>query len=217
MAGLIEALSKLTQPQLTVLATVLASVIGASSALLGAISVAAFNLWREKSALKRQDTRDLAYLAVTVGGALERFSAACVDVALDNGLGDGPRRQWEELSPKVATPTFQPELVQVEWKVLPADLIFPILDLPFRVENADRMIAGLSEHGDDEDYFRYRRYYYAELGADAARLVLKLRNHAGFPQRPENPDWKPIEKMDELRREIQAFWDRPHDPLSPFD
>lgn len=183
-------------------------VIGASFGVLGVVVGASMTYWRERKFQALKDAKDAAHLVAHVAGALEHFSAGCEAVAFDDGsYGDTDYR-----STQTTTPVFEPDKLQVEWRALPPDLMFQILDLPYRIQEAKRIIEGASEHAamppDFEEFFEQRQYQYAVLGADAGRLAARLRQYAGVPARAENPHWNSIEQMDSIRGAFEQAWER---------
>lgn len=103
---------------------------------------------REREAQKLKDERDTAYLVGLVVGALEHFSEACEAVAFDDGHED----QDGYTRTRTDRPTFEREKFQVEWTVLPSELMFAVLDLPHRIREAERIIDGGSEHATPPDF-----------------------------------------------------------------
>lgn len=184
------------------------AVVGATVGLVGVAIGQWMTYWRERKFQRQKEARDTAHLVALVAGALERFSEGCEAVALDDGSCDsqGYRRTTRPI------PLFEPDKLQVEWKALPPDLMFHILDLPYRAEAADRVIEGASEHAamppDFEEFFEQRQYQYAALSIDAAQLAARLRKHAGVPARPENPHWNSMEQMELLIESQERRWEQ---------
>lgn len=174
--------------------------------LMGVILGAVLTYWREHLLQRKKEKKDAAYLAVVVSAALERFSAACARVVNDDGLCEGHPDEDGCRSAQVKIPKFDPELLDVEWRSLPAELMYDVLDLPYLIELADGAIAEAAEHADPPDYeefFEQRQYQYAGLGIDAAALVARLRKHAGYPPRPIG-DWDVVAHMESHRARFDA-------------
>ena len=184
------------------------AVIGATVGLVGVAIGQWMTYWRERKLQRHKDAKDTAHLIALVAGALERFSEGCEAVAFDDGSHD----EHGYLRSTKPEPLFEPDKLQVEWKALPPELMFHVLDLPYRAEAAERIIEGASEHAamppDFEEFFEQRQYQYAVLGADAARLAARLRSHAGMPARPENPHWNSIEQMDFVAKKYERQWEQ---------
>jgi hypothetical protein len=127
------------------------------------------------------------YLAIVVGHALERFAAACAEVANDNGLCHGQPNEQGLRTPQVSTPTFEPAACDVDWQAIPADLADAVLSLPVRIDEANGRIAAIDEYDYDPpdfiEYFETRRRLYAELGLYALRTATALREHSHLPCR----------------------------------
>lgn len=210
-------------PWIAVAGVLLAALIAALSGVVGVALGAALTLLREVLMQRRKDQKDVAHLVGLVAGALERFSSACDDVAHDEGEYVYPPDEEPYRVDRTKDPEFSVDKLDVEWKALPADLMFKILDLPYRIDEAKRFIEGASEHAafppDFEEYYEQRRYRYAVLGADAGRLAASLRRYAKVPPREHNPHWDAIKLMDDIRDTIEKRWAEPVDnswlPASP--
>ena len=162
---------------------------------------------REKSNARLKDERDSAYLAILVGSHLDRFANGCWACALDDGTeygqpagGDGRYQTTTE------SPQFKPLEIDVEWKVLPTDLMYEILQIPDKREHINNRLAGISEHTDAYDlgeYFWSRRRDYAELGLHTSAVVKRLRKHAGLPvEDAPSGEWNREKSFQEVIDEI---------------
>ena len=156
---------------------------------------------------RRSDTRDATYLAVQVVGQLDRFVFACSEVVTDDGLCRGQRDEHGYRCAQVKPPKFSPESLNVEWRSIPADLMYEILDLPYKAEVAMHIIEGASENADPpdfDDFFEERQLQYANLGLLAAATAGRLRKHAVLPERSV-AHWDPIAWMSERKTKIEAI------------
>jgi hypothetical protein len=183
------------------------AVFGLVGVIIGAILTAALTVLREIWFQRRKDAKDREYLAIQVSGQLERYGAGCVEVVRDYGRYQGQRNAQGECEVQAEEPKFEPELLKVEWKSLPVDLMYEILDFPIRAEEAKRHSDSASEHAfppDYEDWFVERQYQYAKLGLAASSLAAKLRDNVGLPPRPA-PDkyWNPLEFMANRVSEVE--------------
>ncbi|CAE6695873.1 MULTISPECIES: hypothetical protein [Paraburkholderia] len=175
------------------------AIFGLVGVIIGAILTATLTVVRELWFQRRKDAKDREYLAVQVSGQLERYVAECMEVARDYGLYQGQRNALNECEAQAEEPKFEPELLKVEWKSLPVDLMYEILDFPIRAEEAKRHSDSAYEHAfppDYEDWFVERQYQYAKLGLAASSLAARLRDNVGLPPRPA-PDkyFNPLEFM----------------------
>ena len=174
--------------------------------LIGVVLGAALTIAREWWFARRKEQKDLEYLAVLVVGQLDRFVGNCADVVGNDGLSDGQPDSDGYHRTQVPSPKFEPELLKVEWKALGAHLTYQILDLPYRIELANHLIANTFTYGDGppdfRDGFRDRQLQYAILGHDAAQLATTLRTLAKLPHRTAD-EWNPISYIDERRAEIE--------------
>lgn len=162
--------------------------ISAAASLLGVVVGAGLTHWREYRSRLALQRKDAAYLAVTVLGELDRFVAMCADVVRDDGLcrgqtdRDGCRQIQAEL------PSFAARDFDVEWRSLPKDLMFDLLDFPNQIRHANGAISFAADEAlppDFEELFEERQYQYAILGLAATTLAGRLREHAKLPRRDE--------------------------------
>jgi hypothetical protein len=136
---------------------------------------------------------------------LERYVSRCAEVVGDDGLCDGQPDKNGCRRIQVSVPKFEPELAKVEWKSLPAALMYEVLDFPNKTEIASGSVNAAFEYGatppDFEEGFEERQYQFATLGIEASRLARKMRNHVGLPSKPA-ADWDPVAFMEKERSEI---------------
>ena len=133
---------------------------------------------------------------------LERYAADCADVVGDEGWPDENGLR----SAGVKAPKFEPHSVGVEWKSLPASLMYEVLDFPYKAELAvQKVVAAFDCLATPPDYsegFEERQLQYAHLGLAALDLATKLRSHAGIAPR-DFGEWNPAEYMRRHKAEIE--------------
>jgi hypothetical protein len=175
--------------------------------LLGVALGAVLTLFREWWFQSRKDRKDAEYLAVVVSCALDTYAARCADVVADDGLSYGQPDEDGYHRVQVDAPVFTPDTLNVEWKSLPAKLMYRILDLPNQATEASHKVDGAFEYAatppDFGEGFEERHMQYASLGLQAAELAKELRKRTGLPQRAYD-QWNPIEFMSERKAEIFA-------------
>lgn len=146
---------------------------------------------KEDEALKRQSAQDAAYLAALVGVGLDRFIDGCIAVTQDDGQPDaeGFRKSVS------ATPNFDPSEYPVEWRCLPAQLMYKALDFPYSIGFADEAISNAMTFAamppDFEEFFEERQSQYAELGIKAMDIAKELRANASVPEREYHEFFQP--------------------------
>jgi hypothetical protein len=187
------------------ISAVISATAGISGVLLGN-SFVAVKEWLTNRSRRQKDT---AYLAIIVVSHLDRFANGCLHVALDDGTeyGRPAGRNEEEYAPTTTPPEFQPLDIDVEWKVLPKDLMYAILRLPDQKEKIQNTLAGIAEFDDDypdhTEYFWTRRRAYADLGLQTSDLAQRLRRHAGMPlELPKPGVWCRDEDLSDVVKKI---------------
>jgi hypothetical protein len=124
-------------------------------------------------------------LAILVVAHLDSFVDDCVQVAFDDGTSEGrPAGDGHTFSQAtVSLPTLDLLSLDVDWKVLPATLMYNVLGLPHRVQQiATRLQApGFDDPPDFSEFFHERQYRFAVLGLEVSKLARELRTHAKLP------------------------------------
>lgn len=176
--------------------------------LVGVVIGAGLTFLREFLTTKAKRKKDAAYLTAVVSGALDRFVAGCELVVNDDGLSQGQYDEDGTRSAQSSLPEFRPEELKVEWPSIPAELIYRVLDLPYKREAANSYITEAGEHADPPDYENYfdqRQYQYAKLGLEAVNLSRDLRKHSSFPDRDRGA-WDPAWYFQEVIDRIDRQW-----------
>jgi hypothetical protein len=167
------------------------SIISAASGLAGVALGGVLTSHRERSREISANAKAANYLAILVVAHLDRFVDACVDVVGDDGTAYGrPAGKDGEREVTVERPKFDPLAIDVDWKSLPAELMYPILNLPYRIEVLEHHISAIAEHDNPPDYpefFWERRHGYAVVGSEVSALVARLRESAKLPPLPTRP------------------------------
>jgi len=156
--------------------------------LLGVIVGAVITSWREIWFFRLKNQKEKEYLVIQLLSKLERFVRGCADVVADDGLFEGRGDDDGARRTQVDVPKIDFEDLKVDWKVLPIDFMYEILDLPYKTELANNLIRSAGENADYPDfetYFEIRQYEYATLGLDTNKLINKLRAEIKLEPRPE--------------------------------
>lgn len=181
-----------------------------ASAGLGGVWLGGRLTWQREEARERaREMKEATYLAILVVAHLERFANACLDVAFDDGTEEGrPAGSNGCWAPTVTPPSFNPLSFDVNWKVLPSNLMYDILGMPYRIEQLEHDIMQVYEHDGPPDYGEYfwaRQYGYAVLGLEFSELGRRLRAHAQLPAPPEEPgSWNRDDQLREQRDKVEA-------------
>ena len=93
--------------------------------------------------------------------------------------------------------------LDVSWQSLKKELLYDILTLPEKINDANAHISAAAEYAADppdyEEYYEARHLKYSELGLIACSVVNKLQATANLPK-PEHQEWSP-EKVFKQQKE----------------
>lgn len=181
----------------------IAAIIGASAGIFGTLLGNSFVAIKEWLVNHKKEERDSSYLAILVVSHLDRFANGCMHVAHDDGTEYGrPAGNGEYHRVTVSAPKFLPLDIKVEWKVLPKDLMYDILQIPDKREHIENRIAGVWEFDGPPDYSEFfwaRQRDYAELGLHVSAVAKRLRKHAGMPiEESHSGEWNREIAMQEI-------------------
>jgi hypothetical protein len=159
------------------------AIIGLVGVTVGALLTGIRDWWFQS----QKNKKDAEYLSILVSCELERYAARCAEVVGDDGLCEGQPDENGYSSIQVQTPKFEPHQVGVEWKSLPAGLMYEILDFPYKAELAVQTVSAAFEYAatppDYSEGFEERQLQYAYLGLAALELAKKLRVYVGIAPR----------------------------------
>lgn len=189
--------------------THVSALIGAGAAIIGVLLGHLIVAVKEWWVARKKDQRDSAYLAILVVSHLDRFANGCMQVAHDDGTDQGQPagNEGEFHAVTVKPPEFRPLEIEVEWKVLPKELMYEIFTIPDKREQIENQLAGIDEYDFDPpdfpEYFLTRRREYAELGIYVSAVAKKLRKHASMPiEMPGPGEWN---RDDALRVVLESI------------
>lgn len=174
------------------------AVFGLIGVVVGSFLTIAKEWWFQH----RISKKDATFLSIKVSCELLKFAGSCANVAGDHGEEDGNGC----CIPRTSTPDFKPEALDVEWKALPDDMMFEVLDLPFKIEQADETISAVYEHvagpPDYSEWYEERQLQYATLGLFALNVASQLRSYAGLPC-ASNDDYYPRKYLEGKKTRIE--------------
>lgn len=123
--------------------------------------------WRSQKPIKN-------YSAIRVACVLQIFIKKCFDVVHD----DGYPLEDDRLEPEVETPRSPEFPDDIDWKLFDPKLVYQILTLPARMDDAKETIAFIATEiaGPPyyEEFFEARKYHYSQLGVEAYQVTQKL-------------------------------------------
>ena len=179
------------------------AIFGLVGVVVGGLLTVAKEWWFQN----RKSRKDSEYLSIQVSCELERYVARCADVVGDDGLCEGRPDENGYSTPQIKPPVFDPKSFDVEWKSLPANLMYEVLDFPYKAELASQSVSSAFNFAanppDFCEGFEERQFQYAILGIAASQLATKLRNHVGLPVKSVG-DWNPVHYMEEQRSAIES-------------
>lgn len=179
------------------------AIFGLIGVALGAVLAVAREWWFQT----RKNKKETEYLAILVSCELERYAAHCAEVVGDDGLCEGRPDENGYASIQVKAPKFEPQTLNVEWKSLPAHLMYEILDFPYKAELASQSVSAVFEYvatpPDFWEGYEERQFQYACLGIAALKLAAKLHTYVGLPARDVG-EWNPGEYMERHKADIES-------------
>jgi hypothetical protein len=173
--------------------TIIPAITGLGGVVLGSYLAGARERQREQNNLQK----DAVYLSILVVSHLDSFIGNCVAVVYDDGTSYGqPAGENGYHETTTSTPIFDPISLDVNWKSLPADLMYQILSL-----------SQIGEYDDPPDYpntFCERQHGYASLGIKASKIAAQLREHSGIPSAEHiEGEWNRDDFLKERVTELQ--------------
>ena len=145
---------------------------------------------------RSKNKADRVYLSIMVGAELGKYIQGCHGVATDDGRPNDPWASFEdeERRPQFEPPKFKPMDMAVEWKVLPAQLLHDILDIPHEANRIESSITFEGMMDDDvpdhREFFWKRRELWAYMGLRVIEIASRLRKLSGLPDPPRiEGDW----------------------------
>ena len=169
------------------------AIFGLAGVIIGGLLSIAKDWWIQK----QNKIKAAEYLSIQVAYALEQYAFHCSDVVNDDGLCYGQPDKDGWYRPQVTRPNFDPKSFDVEWKALPIEFMYDILNFPYKAKLAEDHVANIFKYSDPPDFsyeFEERQWQYASLGIAASELADKLRKHIGLSPRIVG-DWDPVSDM----------------------
>ena len=133
---------------------------------------------------KRKNSAE--YLALRVVNVLEKFILGCADVVLDDGTQTEEYNKTGCHQARVQTPIHITYPQDLDWKSIDVKLAFKLLALPNRIDKADStigMCSSTSEPPYFDEFFKARRKIYAEIGLEALKIEVTVREKYGLPSK----------------------------------
>lgn len=187
------------------------AIISAVAGISGVLFGNTFVLIKEWWAKRNKVNQDTTYLGIIVVSHLDRFATGCFDVSVDDGSSRGrPAGKDGQCETTTTPPEFRPLELDVDWKLLPKDLMYSVLRLPDQQDQLHGKLGGIMEFDydppDHAEFFWARRRGYAVIGLQASDIAKKLRSHAGLPADEPHPDeWSRDKSMRKVIADLDAL------------
>lgn len=187
---------------------VLSSLITAAAGLGGVYLGAWLTTRRDDAREARRKNQELYYLTALLGAHLDRYGAGCLAVAYDDGTSEGRPAGADGLYHQavVSLPLFDPLALEVDWKALPPELMYAILELPARAAEVNRSLEdpGFFDPPDFSSYFDARQLGYVGLGLEADGLARRLRALVDMAPPPQPAGLRPrAEQLRERQEKLE--------------
>lgn len=180
------------------------AIISAAAGISGVLLGNSFVLIKEWWVKRKTVNQAMAYLGIICVSHLDRFASECFDVCMDDGTWHGqPAGKDGQCETTTSPPVFRPLDLDVDWRLLPKDLMYSILRIPDQQDKLHGKLRGIQDFDydppDHPEYFWSRRRGYAVLGLLASDIVKRLRSHAGLPvDEPLPGEWDRDKNMTEV-------------------
>jgi hypothetical protein len=187
----------------------MSAIISATAGITGVLLGNSFVALKEWIVTRTRRQKDAVYLSINVLSHLERVANQCFHVALDDGTAMGqPAGKDGEYVPTTKPPEFRPLELDVEWKVLPQDLLYAILRVPDDQAQIENRLWGIDEYDDDypdhTEFFWVRQRDYAELALSVSNLARRLRAYGKLPPvvEPKPGEWNRDEELQNIIKRV---------------
>lgn len=162
------------------------AIFGLIGVIVGSLLTVAKEWWFSA----RRTKKEAEFLAIQLVCGFERYAATCAEVVADDGLCEGQANEYGYHEIQVKAPKFESESFNVEWKSLPAILMYEILNFPYQAELASKEVSEVFQYvatpPEFSEGFEERQLQYASLGLIALSLAERLRAHSGLPKREKS-------------------------------
>jgi hypothetical protein len=154
--------------------------------LIGVVLGFILNVFKDWFNLHLNRTERAKYLAIRVTVVLEKFAHDCLEVARDDGhIVEPDEHGCLQFSTSYVMISYGS--LDVDWKSLPLDLMYEILNLPSQVAAAIDKINIVAEYGSGppnyEEEIEERRLQYVRLGLQADDLSTRLLKKYKLPKK----------------------------------
>lgn len=183
----------------------ISAIISATAGITGVLLGNSFLTIKEWLIARNKRKKEMAFLAIIVVSKLDRFANDCLAVAHDDGTEHGvPAGDHEdEYVPTVSEPEIQPLDFNVDWKTLPPNLMYKILQIPDRRERIKNLLNNIIEYSNDfpenTEYFFTRREEYCNLGIEVSEISKQLREVAALPP----SDWNRTKQLKQVANSLK--------------
>ncbi|MFG0863132.1 hypothetical protein [Pseudomonas sp. CJQ_13] len=194
------------------------AIISAAAGITGVLLGNAFVWVKEWGTTRQKDKRDISYAGILLISHLDRFATECLEVARDDGTRQGqPAGEGGECQTVTTVPVFNPLDIDINWKLLPKDLMYSIIRIPDYQDKLHGKLSAIQEYSydppDHPEFFWTRQRGYAVLGLEVSKIISRLAEFAGLPEEKVGPgEWSRdqdlehrVRYLDELERRARGL------------
>lgn len=170
---------------------------GLAGVLLGSVLAFCKDMILERFRFKREG----GYFGLVVIQKLDAFVDECLEAAHDNGrdeFGAPSDRNSGNCEPIVGTPKLEFEIKDINWKAIPHDLTYDIINLNIDADRVENEVCRFSENDPSHDYsdtMTMRQRGYADLGLRAYRIANRLRKEIKLSSRTSRFGQEDVDKQ----------------------
>lgn len=187
------------------------AIISAVAGITGVLLGNAFVLAKEWGATRRKDKRDISYAGILLISHLDRFATECLEVARDDGTWQGqPAGEDGEWKTVTTVPAFNPLDIDINWKLLPKNLMYSIIRIPDYQDKLHGKLSAIQEYNYDPpdhcEFFWTRQRGYAVLGLEVSKIISRLAEFAGLPKEKVGPgEWDRDQNLEQRVRDLDEL------------
>lgn len=187
------------------------AIISAAAGITGVLLGNAVVWAKERGVNRRRDEREISYAGILLISHLDRLATECLEVAKDDGTRHGqPAGEGGEWQTVTTVPVLNPLDVDINWKLLPKDLMYSIIRIPDFQDKLHGKLSAIHEYNydppDHPEFFWTRQRGYAALGLEVSKIISRLAKFAGLPEEKVAPgEWSRDQDLEQRVRDLDEL------------